>query len=206
MRYIMFVCVDPAGEKYVPEEDNIDEWVAEVDRRKVRLLGNRLKGPEDATTVRWRNGKVLVTDGPFAETKEWIAGFDLLECEDLDQTIEIASRHPMARWRHEFSAHVTNHHTILGHRQVIRMMLGGDPVTNACPTFPSIPALPPHRPDPLQETRIADRTPKRLPLRLVKSESTLPSGVSTRSARWLIAKLGAVRIDIRPGSSIATSL
>ena len=98
MRYIMFVCVDPAGETYVPEEDNIDEWVAEMDRRKVRLLGNRLKGPENATTVCRRKGKVLVTDGLFAETKEWIAGFDLLECGDLDEAIEIASRHPMARF------------------------------------------------------------------------------------------------------------
>jgi hypothetical protein len=98
MRYIMFVCVDPAAEKYVPEEDNIDAWVAEMDQRKVRVLGNRLKGVEAATTVRRRNGKVLVTDGPFAETKEWIAGFDLLECADLDTAIEIASRHPMARF------------------------------------------------------------------------------------------------------------
>ena len=98
MRYIMFVCVDPAAEKYVPEEDNIDDWVAEMDQRKVRILGNRLKAVNDATTVRRRNGKVLVTDGPFAETKEWIAGFDLLECADLDEAIEVASKHPMARF------------------------------------------------------------------------------------------------------------
>jgi hypothetical protein len=98
MRYIMFVCVDPDGEKYVPEEDNIDEWVDEMDGRKVRTLGYRLKGVKDATTVRRRKGKVLVTDGPFAETKEWIGGFDLLECADLDTAIEIASKHPMARF------------------------------------------------------------------------------------------------------------
>jgi hypothetical protein len=98
MRYIMFVCVDPAAEKYVPEEDNIDDWVAEMDQRKVRILGNRLKGVKDATTVRCRNGKVLVTDGPFAETKEWIGGFDLLECADLDEAIQVASQHPMARF------------------------------------------------------------------------------------------------------------
>lgn len=98
MRYIMFVCVDPAGEKHVPEDDNVEQWVDEMDRRKVRILGNRLKGPKDAATVRRRNGKVVVTDGPFAETKEWIAGFDLLECADLDEAIEIASKHPMARF------------------------------------------------------------------------------------------------------------
>ena len=98
MRYIMFVCVDPAAEKYVPAADNINDWVAEMDRRKVRILGNRLKGVKDATTVRRRQGKVLITDGPFTETKEWIAGFDLLECADLDEAIEVASKHPMSRF------------------------------------------------------------------------------------------------------------
>jgi hypothetical protein len=98
MRYVMFVCVDPEAERYLPEEDNIAEWVDEMDRRKVRILGHRLKGVETATTVRRRKGKVLVTDGPFAETKEWIAGFDLLNCADLDEAIEIAAKHPMARF------------------------------------------------------------------------------------------------------------
>jgi hypothetical protein len=95
VRYMMFVCVDPAAETYVPEEDNIDEWVGEMDRRKVRILGNRLTGVDAATTV---CGKVLVTDGPFAETKEWIAGFDILECVNLDEAIDIAAKHPMARF------------------------------------------------------------------------------------------------------------
>jgi hypothetical protein len=39
----------------------------------------------------------MITDGPFAETKEWIAGYDLLDCKDLDEAIDYASRHPMAR-------------------------------------------------------------------------------------------------------------
>jgi len=98
MRYVMFVCVDAEGEKYVPEEDNIADWVDEMDRRKVRILGNRLKRVEYAITVRRRKGKVLVTDGPFAETREWIGGFDLLECADLDEAVEIAAKHPMARF------------------------------------------------------------------------------------------------------------
>jgi hypothetical protein len=57
---MMLVCVDPAAETCAPEEDNIDEWVGEMDRRKVRVLGNRLTGVDAAT--------VLVTDGPLAET------------------------------------------------------------------------------------------------------------------------------------------
>ena len=98
MRYLMFVCGDPEGEKYVAEEDNAREWAAEMDRRGARILGNRLKGVKTATTVRLRQGKVLVTDGPFAETKEWIAGFDVLECANLDEAVEIAAKHPMARF------------------------------------------------------------------------------------------------------------
>lgn len=98
MRYILFVCVDPAAEVYVAREDNIDEWVAEMDQRNVRILGSRLRELREARTIRRRNGKVIVTDGPFAETKEWIAGFDLLECADMDEAIEVASQHPMARF------------------------------------------------------------------------------------------------------------
>lgn len=95
MRYLMLVGVDPDGEMI--EEDNVEEWVADLEGRGKRLIGDRLRPGSDATTVRVRKGELLVTDGPFAESKEWIAGFDILDCEDLDEAIEIASRHPMAR-------------------------------------------------------------------------------------------------------------
>ena len=62
------------------------------------MASEALESVQTATTVRVRNGKVAVTDGPFAETKEWIAGYDVLECPDLDEAIRIASRHPMARF------------------------------------------------------------------------------------------------------------
>jgi hypothetical protein len=51
-----------------------------------------------ATTVRVRGGEVLISDGPFAETKELIVGFDLIECADLDEAIEVASKHPAASY------------------------------------------------------------------------------------------------------------
>ena len=57
-----------------------------------------MRPAEDATTVRVREEEVLLSDGPFAETKEWIAGYDIIECEDLDEAIEVASRHPVARF------------------------------------------------------------------------------------------------------------
>jgi hypothetical protein len=78
-------------------DDSADAWVEEMDGRGIRLQGERLRPPSDATTVRVRGGKVLLVDGPFAETKEVICGFDIIECADLDLAIEVASKHPMAR-------------------------------------------------------------------------------------------------------------
>ncbi|HSK92275.1 MAG TPA: YciI family protein [Euzebyales bacterium] len=95
MRYMMFVGVDPEGEQL--EEDDVEAWVADVDGRGKRVIGDRLRPVDDATTVRVRNGELLVTDGPFTESKDWIVGFDILDCADLDEAIEIASAHPMAR-------------------------------------------------------------------------------------------------------------
>jgi hypothetical protein len=102
MKYLLFICADEAIEASPAEEDEIaattDAWVADLEGRGARLDGNRLAEISDATTVRVRGGEVLVADGPFAETKEHIGGFDILECADLDEAIEIASRHPMARY------------------------------------------------------------------------------------------------------------
>jgi hypothetical protein len=75
-----------------------ETWVASHDRKGSRIIGHRLAHVGKAKTVRVRKGQLLVTDGPFAETKEWIAGFDLLDCGNIDEAIEIASRHPMARF------------------------------------------------------------------------------------------------------------
>jgi len=65
-----------------------------MDGRGVRLLGRELDLPETAATVRVRGGETLVTDGPFAETKEFIAGFDLLECAGPGEAVEVAAKHP----------------------------------------------------------------------------------------------------------------
>jgi hypothetical protein len=63
----------------------------------IYLGGEALQSVQTATTVRVRNGKVSVTDGPFAETKEQLAGFYLIEAEDLNHAIQIASKIPPAR-------------------------------------------------------------------------------------------------------------
>jgi hypothetical protein len=98
IRYLMFVCTDPAVD---PREfdriEPVDPWVTEMDGRGIRRYGSELEPPGSARTVRVRDSRVIVTDGPFAETKEQIAGFDVLECADLDEAIKVAARHPMAR-------------------------------------------------------------------------------------------------------------
>ena len=98
MRYLLFVCVDPSAEPFDPGQDTIGEWVAHNDETGARVLGHRLADRAQARTVRVRQGQLLVTDGPFAETKEWIAGFDLLDCASLEEAVQIAARHPMARF------------------------------------------------------------------------------------------------------------
>lgn len=71
--------------------------MAENDSRGRRLTGDALAPTSAATTVRVRGGELLVSEGPFAETAEVIVGFDLLDCADLDEAIEVARTHPMAR-------------------------------------------------------------------------------------------------------------
>ncbi len=97
MKYMMFVCTDTEPDTDKADEPDVDEWVASNDARGRRLDGSELAPTSAATTVRVRNGELLVTDGPFAETKELIVGYDLLECADLDEAIEVARAHPMAR-------------------------------------------------------------------------------------------------------------
>ncbi len=98
MKYLSFV----AGEgRRTPEElavmrREIPRWIEEMEGRGVRLLGRPLDLPETAVTVRVGDGETLVTDGPFAEAKEFIAGFDLLDCADLDEAIEVAAATPVS--------------------------------------------------------------------------------------------------------------
>jgi hypothetical protein len=68
--------------------------------REAGLLGEvrRLRSTDSATSVRVRQGQAEITDGPFAVTKEVLAGFYLLECADLDEALKLAARLPMAAW------------------------------------------------------------------------------------------------------------
>jgi hypothetical protein len=97
VRYLMFVC-DNESVGVPIEEADASSWVREMQARGVRLQGGRLRPAGAATTVRVRDGEVLLSDGPFAETKEQIGGFDLIECADLDEALEVAAKHPSARF------------------------------------------------------------------------------------------------------------
>ncbi|MEC3978595.1 YciI family protein [Amycolatopsis sp. H20-H5] len=101
MRYLMLICGTESPDTPVDLEEDLDEdttdWAAEMGRRGVREQGSRLRPTSTATTIRTENGELLVSDGPFAETKEQILGFDLIECADLDEAIEVASRHPVVK-------------------------------------------------------------------------------------------------------------
>jgi hypothetical protein len=96
MKYMMFVVSDAQPDSSTDESD-IDLWVDPLEASGKRIIGEVLAPVSESTVVRVRGGEVLTTRGPFAETSEVILGFDILEVEDLDEAIEIASRHPMAR-------------------------------------------------------------------------------------------------------------
>ena len=94
MKYMLLVCGDDTND--ASGMAPVEPWVEELGERSVRLHGHRLALPSEAVTVRVRGGEVLRTDGPFAETKEYVAGFDILECDSLEEAVEAASRHPVA--------------------------------------------------------------------------------------------------------------
>lgn len=107
MRYVLLICDD---ETVLPSNEEIEAdpvhqaWWADLERRGGMEVGARLRPVVDATTVRVRDGETLVSDGPFAETKDVVGGFVVVDCPNLDEAIEIAAGHPYARWAASRSA------------------------------------------------------------------------------------------------------
>ncbi len=100
MKYLAFVGTEGAQPEHALEYMR-REWPAyqeELDRRGGWRLGRELNHPPAPVTVRVRDGQTLVTDGPFAETKEFVAGFDLFEAADLGEAIKVESRSPVVRF------------------------------------------------------------------------------------------------------------
>ncbi len=104
MLYLLLVCWDAdrmnAQSDLDPEESAGDEgfpWLDDLQARGVWVTGDQLAPPRRARSVRVREGKAFITDGPFAETKEAVGGFDLIECESFNEAVEIAAGHPVAQ-------------------------------------------------------------------------------------------------------------
>ena len=105
MKYLLLVCWDaermdaqtePDPAESQEEEDEGFPWLDDLQAKGMWVTGDQLAPPRRARTVRVREGRKLVTDGPFAETKEAVGGFDIVECGSLEEAVEIAAAHPVA--------------------------------------------------------------------------------------------------------------
>ena len=103
MKYLLLVCWDAERMDAQVEPDPADAaeptnmpWIDDLG--DAWITGDQLAPPRRARSVHVRGGKPLVTDGPFADTKEAVGGFDLIEAGSLEEAVEIASRHPVAEF------------------------------------------------------------------------------------------------------------
>jgi hypothetical protein len=104
MKFLMFVCWDADDmnaqiepDPAEPRDEESFPWLDEFQAKGIWVTGDQLAPPRRARSVRVRDGKALVTDGPFAETKEAVGGFDIIECGSLEEAVEIAAGHPVAK-------------------------------------------------------------------------------------------------------------
>jgi len=104
VKYLMLVCWNAENMDAQTEPDPTDTpseesfpWLDDLQARGIWVTGDQLAPPHRARSVRVREGKTIVTDGPFAETKEAVGGFDILECGSLEEAVEIAAGHPVAQ-------------------------------------------------------------------------------------------------------------
>jgi len=104
MKYLCLICAETVMEM-MPEADAAKHYqeyaafTADLKRHGHFISANRLQPVNTATTLRVRNGKVTVTDGPFAETKEQFGGYYVIEARDLNEAIQVAAKIPGARLR-----------------------------------------------------------------------------------------------------------
>jgi hypothetical protein len=104
MKYLLLVCwdaqaVDAMDEPDAPlEEEESMPWLDDLRARGAWITGDQLAPPRRAKSVRVRDGRTEVSDGPFASAKEAIGGFDLIEAANVDEAVEIAAGHPIAQF------------------------------------------------------------------------------------------------------------
>ena len=99
--FLYYSAGNPVDALPAPERDawyaEMMAWRAELQRAGVFRTGLRLRGVDTATSLRRQGGELIVTDGPFAETKEILGGLTVVECRDLDEALAWARRCPIAR-------------------------------------------------------------------------------------------------------------
>lgn len=108
MKYICLGYYDPAKHAAMTEDERnamFDECFTYDDHLRANghsLAGEAIQPSETALTVYWQNGKVATTDGPYAETKEQLGGFGVLEARDMNHAIQLISQHPSLKYGTRF--------------------------------------------------------------------------------------------------------
>ena len=106
MRYLLIHYIDESIMSWDEHGEEIEDpqemralraWDDEMTARGILVGGGALRPVRQTTKLQVRGGEVLVSDGPYAETKEQVAGFSVLECASLEEAIEVTSRHPTAK-------------------------------------------------------------------------------------------------------------
>jgi len=104
MQYLLLIYGEERSEAAMPAADAqsmlaaFGAFTQSIAESGALVHSNRLRPVSDATSVRVRDGKTLITDGPFAETREALGGYYLVEAKDLDEATAIAARIPSARF------------------------------------------------------------------------------------------------------------
>ncbi len=102
MKFMLLVCRDPliamSPEDRAAMPGLVSAWVEEMEARRIRLQGDVFEPASAAETVRVRGDKRQVVNGPFADTAEQISGFNIIQCDDLEQAVEVAAKHPILRF------------------------------------------------------------------------------------------------------------
>jgi hypothetical protein len=97
MKFLMIICHDDSFISTEALVAEIVDWDKEMDARGIRIYGNPLRPAHDAVTIRIRDGKRVLKKGSFAPSIEKVAAYELIECASLDDAIDVASTHPMAK-------------------------------------------------------------------------------------------------------------
>jgi hypothetical protein len=96
MKFMFLICNEESFRPPPRLEPDVIAWVDAAKRRQVRVSGSRFRPISEAKTIRIRNCGRSLTEGPFSQGNERITGYELVDCKNMDEAIELACAHPMA--------------------------------------------------------------------------------------------------------------